>query len=187
VRLHIGSGWTCHDGWLNTDILPTAPLFLDATRHFPVKDNSVRYIFCEHFLEHIPRHAAFLFIMESFRVLHPEGILRISTPDAEALAREYLARSERVLLLLERNVKLGSKYARYPLDILNGAFYEYSHVCLYDGEVLEQMLRSVGFQDITRYRVGQSRHSALSGIERHQVGSIEDEFTLVIEAKKPPL
>lgn len=46
------------------------------------------------------------------------------------------------------------------------------------------MLRSVGFQEITRYRVGLSRHSALSGIERHDVGSIEDEFTLVIEAKK---
>ena len=93
VRLHIGSGTHRLDGWLNTDILPTAPLFLDATRPFPVKDNSVHYIFCEHFLEHIPRHAAFLFLKESFRVLHPEGILRISTPDVEALAREYLAHS----------------------------------------------------------------------------------------------
>lgn len=187
VRLHIGSGFTRHDGWLNTDILPSAPLFLDATRHFPVKDNSVRYILCEHFLEHIPRHVASQFLKESFRVLHPEGILRISTPDVEALAREYLARSERALLLLKRNGKIGSKYSRYPVDILNTAFYDYSHVYLYDGEVLEQMLRSVGFQDITRYRVGESRHRALSGIERHDVGSIEDEFTLVIEAKKPLL
>ena len=187
VRLHIGSGTVRLDGWLNTDILPTAPLFLDATQPFPLRDNSVRYIFCEHFLEHISRHAAFQFLKESFRVLHPEGILRISTPDVEALAREYLAGSERVRLLLDRNERLGYKYARYPVDILNKAFYEDSHACLYDHELLEQMLHSVGFQEITRYRVGLSRHSALSGIERHDVGSIEDEFTLVIEAKKPLL
>lgn len=87
-------------------------------------------------------------------------------------------------MLLELNVKLGSKYARYPVDILNKAFYEDSHACLYDGESLEQMLHSVGFQDITRYKVGVGSHSALSGIERHDVGSVEDEFTLVIEAKK---
>jgi len=120
-------------------------------------------------------------------VLYPEGILRISTPDVEALAREYLARSGRVLLLLERNERRGSKYARYPVDIFNKAFFEDSHACLYDGEVLEQMLRSVGFEDITRCSVGQSRHGALSGIERHGVGSIQEEFTLVIEAKKPLL
>lgn len=187
VRLHIGSCYVRLDGWLNTDIEPTAPLFLDATRPFPVKENSVRYIFCEHFLEHITRQAAFLFLKESFRVLHPGGILRISTPDIEAIVREYLARSESQRLLLERNEGLGYKYTRYPVDIVNKAFYEDSHACLYDGESLEQMLRSVGFQDITRYKVGVGSHSALSGIERHDVGSVEDEFTLVMEAKKLPL
>jgi len=184
VRLHIGSGPIRLDGWLNTDIEPTAPLFLDATRPFPIKDNSVRYIFCEHFLEHIPKQAALQFLKESFRILHPEGILRISTPDVEALAREYLARSERQRLLLEQNERFGCRHSRYPADILNSAFYEHSHSCLYDGESLEQMLRSAGFQYITRYVVGQSSHSVLSGIERHFVGSIEDEFTLVMEAQK---
>ncbi|MBA7607241.1 hypothetical protein ES703_14399 [subsurface metagenome] len=103
MRLHIGSGTVRLDGWLNTDILPTAPLFLDETQPLPLRDDTVRYIFCKHFLEHISRHAAFQFLKESFRVLHTEGILRISTPDVEALAREYLAGSERVRLLLDRN------------------------------------------------------------------------------------
>lgn len=185
VKLHIGAGATRLDGWLNTDILPNAELFLDATHHFPVKKESVHYIFCENFVEHIPRHAIITFLEESFRVLRPEGILRITTPDIEAHVREYLSRSERMHLLLEQNRQYGYFYSRYPVDILNKAFYEDTHVCLYDAETLEQMLYSVGFREIIGCKVGESRHTALSGIERHDVGSILDKFMLVIEAKKP--
>lgn len=185
VKLHIGAGTTRLDGWLNTDILPNGELFLDATRHFPVQNNSVHYIFCEHFVEHVPRRAVIKFFKESFRVLHPKGVLRISTPDIEAHVREYLNRSERMHLLLKRNRQHGYFYSRYPVDILNKTFYEDNHVCLYDAEALEEMLHSVGFKDIIRFEVGESRHAALSGIERHDVGPITDKFMLVLEAKKP--
>lgn len=150
-----------------------------------MKKEGVHYIFCENFVEHIPRHAIITFLEESFRVLRPEGILRIATPDIEAYVREYLSRSEQMHLLLERNRQYGYFYSRYPVDILNKAFYEDTHVCLYDAETLEQMLHSVGFREIIRCKVGESPHTALSGIERHDVGSILDEFMLVIEAKKP--
>ena len=75
VYLHIGAGPVSLGGWLNTDISTVSPLFLDATRRFPIKDNSVSCIFSEHFIEHISRPAAISFIKESFRVLQPGGIL----------------------------------------------------------------------------------------------------------------
>lgn len=185
VRLHVGAGHVRLNGWLNTDILPhLSPLFLDATHRFPIKANSVLYIFSEHFLEHVPRHSALALLKESFRVLKPGGILRISTPDAQALAGAYLNHPERARLLNERNRKLGYQYAFYPVDILNTAFRADDHVCLYDAQTLQQLLNSIGFQDITRCRVGESRYADLSAIEHHDVGSIEDEFTLVIEATK---
>lgn len=186
VRLHVAAGIVRLDGWLNTDILPhLSLLFLDATRRFPVRDNSVSYLFSEHFIEHVPRQAAGRFLRESLRVLKPGAVLRISTPDAEALARSYLNHSQQVDLLNERNRGLGYPYATYPIDILNTAFKEDYHVCLYDAQTLEQLLSQTGFEHITRCKVGESSHAALSKIEHHYVGTIEDEFTLVVEATKP--
>jgi predicted SAM-dependent methyltransferase len=186
VRLQIACGPYRLDGWLNTDISLDAPLLFDATQRFPVQDNSIHYIFCEHFIEHIPRDKAALFLQESFRALQPDGILRITTPDIETHAREYLARSERARLLLERLRQCGDQYANYYADILNKAFYEDGHVYLYDAEVLEQMLQSAGFKEITLCRIGESSHSVLRGVEQHyKLGPVADEFCLVIEAKKP--
>lgn len=186
VRLHIAAGNNRLDGWLNTDIFPhLSLLFLDATHRFPIKDSTVSYIFSEHFIEHIPRRAAQAFFLESLRVLKPGGVLRISTPDAQALAKAYLNRPEQAHLLNERNRGLGYQYASYPIDILNTAFREDFHVCLYDAPTLQQLLGEAGFRDITRCKVGESQYAALSGIERHFVGSIEDGFTLVMEATKP--
>lgn len=188
VCLHVGAGGVRLEGWLNTDILPhLSPLFLDATRRFPIRDNSVSYIFGEHFIEHVPRREALAFLNESFRVLRPGGVLRISTPDVEALARAYLNDPEHVRLLNERNRLLGYQCSCYPVDVLNTAFMADHHVCLYDAQALRQVLGSVGFQNITRCKVGESRHRPLCGIERHDMGSIEDESTCVIEATKPPL
>jgi len=187
VRLHVAAATNRLDGWLNTDIFPhLSPLFFDGTHPFPVRESTVSYIFSEHFIEHIPRRAAQAFFRESLRVLKPGGVLRISTPDAQALAEAYLDHPEQVHLLNERNRGLGYQYASYPIDILNTAFKEDFHVCLYDAQTLQQLLGEAGFRDITRCKVGESRYAALSGIERHFVGTIEDEFTLVMEATKPP-
>lgn len=186
VRLHIGAGTIRLNGWLNTDILPhLSPLFLDATHRFPVRDGTVTYIFSEHFIEHVPRQAAYHFLRESLRVLKPGAVLRLSTPDAEALARAYLNHSPQVDLLNERNKGLGYQYATYPIDILNTAFKADYHVCLYDFNTLEQLLVEVGFEHVTRCIVGHSLHAALSGLEHHFAGTVEDEFTLVLEAAKP--
>ncbi|MFH0897588.1 MAG: hypothetical protein V1850_06035, partial [Candidatus Bathyarchaeota archaeon] len=76
-------------------------------------------------------------------------------------------------------------YTCYPVDLLNKAFLEDRHVCLYDAQTLQQLMNSVGYENITLCKVGESCHAALSGIEGHDVGSIADEFTCVVEATKP--
>jgi predicted SAM-dependent methyltransferase len=183
VKLHIGAGNHRILGWLNTDISPFSPLYLDATKKFPIKENSVSYIFSEHFIEHITRQKAQYFLNECFRVLKQGGIIRIATPDIENLSRVYLDNNEKVKLINERNKTHGYQFCLYSIDILNKEFLEDQHLCLYDANSLEKILVTIGFFNVTRQRIRESQHSTLSGIEQHDTG-ITDEFTLVVEAIK---
>jgi SAM-dependent methyltransferase len=186
VYLEVGAGPNRLEGWLSTDKYPPAPLFLDVTRRFPIADNSVSCVFGEHFIENLlPRNACLTFLKETCRVLKPGGVLRISTPDIEALARAYVSRSAEVLQLNERNKLRGYCYSDYPVDIFNKHFLEDGiKVCHYDFAALKALLLIAGFREIIRSKVGESEHPELQGIERHDVGSIADEFTCVVEATK---
>jgi predicted SAM-dependent methyltransferase len=185
VCLHVGANNVRLDGCLNTDIMPVAPLYLDASKHLPIKDNTVDYVYGEHFIEYLPRQAAIGFFQESFRILKPDGMLRVSTPDIEAHAKAYLHEPELARLLNERNRERGYQHTNYPVDILNKTYFEDDNVSEYDAESLRQMLESVGFRNLTRCKIGESTHAALCGIERHDLGSVADQFTYVVEAAKP--
>jgi predicted SAM-dependent methyltransferase len=184
VYLHLGAGFVRLDGWLNTDILPICPLYLDAKRRLPIRDNTVSYIFGEHFLEYLSRRAALALFKESYRVLQSGGVLRITTIDIEALARAYLSNHENVRLLNDRNRQLGYHYSSYPIDILNKTYFEDGNVCEYDAQTIQRFFNEAGFQNIIHCQVGVSFHSALSGIERHDVGSILEKFVCVTEGTK---
>lgn len=70
--------------------------------------------------------------------------------------------------------------------IVNLLFYGFGHRFLYDLATLQAALVSSGFQDIRRYRPGQSDDPRLCGIERHGLRfddeSINQFETLVVEA-----
>jgi predicted SAM-dependent methyltransferase len=184
VCLHVGSGFVRLDGWLNTDVLPISPLYLNAKRPLPMKDNTVSYIFGEHFINYVSRKQARAFFEECYRVLRPEGVLRIATIDIEALARAYLNDPESVLLLNDRNSKLGFQYTAYPIDIFNKTFFEDFNVCEYDAQTIHRMFSEAGFQNMAHCQVGASIHQTLSGVERHGTGTILEKFTCVVEGTK---
>jgi predicted SAM-dependent methyltransferase len=183
VYLHLGSGPVNIDGWLNTDIKPFHP-YLNAARSLPIRDNSVSFIFGEHFIEYIPRQALGTLLGECFRVLRPNGVLRITIVDIEALARAYLDDHELARLLNERNRQRGYKYTSYPIDILNKTFFEDYQTCEYDAQTLKQMFKESGFQNVECHEVGVSPHTALSGIEQHDTCSILDKFMRAVEGTK---
>ena len=188
VRLHVGAGPNFIDGWLNTDISPMAPLYLNATHSFPIKNNSVLFIFSEHFIEHISREKAIGFLNESYRVLKPGGKIRISTPDVEAFAREYLNHSEYARSLMNYfNEESGQHLWNYYADIVGQLHWHDMHRYLYDREILQDMLKSAGFVDIKRCMISVSEDSDLSDIEQHMLGTPVDMFTLIMEATKPKM
>jgi predicted SAM-dependent methyltransferase len=68
---------------VNIDIVryPGVDRILDVRRGLPFKD--VRFIFAEHFVEHLDLNDAMYLFLECRRVLRDDGVLRLSTPNLD--------------------------------------------------------------------------------------------------------
>lgn len=89
MKLNLGGGanWSS-SGWTNLDIDLGHNLRQDNPLPYP--DNSVDAIFCSHVLEHMPVDDARRLITACYRVLRPEGLLRLVVPDCQKFAEEWL-------------------------------------------------------------------------------------------------
>ncbi|HVJ06283.1 MAG TPA: methyltransferase domain-containing protein [Candidatus Saccharimonadales bacterium] len=190
-KLQIGCGKNALPGWLNTDLRAAAGILrLDATRPLPFANNSFVCVFNEHMLEHIPYAESMKLLGEIFRVLRPEGRVRIATPDLAFLFELYRDGSS----ALHRNYVDWSANLfckGMPTDkvtVINNFFRDWGHRYIHDFSSLESALNGLGFVDVTRYAPGESDCVDLRNLEKH--GSIIGEDfnrleTLVVEARKP--
>jgi predicted SAM-dependent methyltransferase len=173
VRLHLGSGQSPIAGWINIDIqpLPGVDRVLDVRRGLPYDD--VAAIYGEHFLEHLELEEGLACLVECRRVLAPDGILRISTPNLDwVLASHY-------------------RYGRWTADDeavsdcfqMNRAFHGWGHRFLYNRQTLHAALLAAGFSTITMHRYGESDVAELAGLERHEKSGDTAELPHVLVAQ----
>lgn len=86
VKLNVGSNDTLLEGWINIDLYPrNGAIVHDARTKFPYDDNSIDFIFSEHFIEHLTEDEGILYFKECFRMLKPGGVVRTSTFDIDNL------------------------------------------------------------------------------------------------------
>ena len=79
LKLQIGSNVWKKAGWINIDIDPSVnpDLVLDVRQGLPYQDNSIDYIFMEHFFEHINQQESQKLLHECYRALKSGGVIRI--------------------------------------------------------------------------------------------------------------
>ena len=82
INLGAGLDWKLED-WIGLDIVNGE--YLNENTILPFQDNSIEYVFSSHFFEHINDKTAINLLKESYRVLKPGGIIRITTPHYERL------------------------------------------------------------------------------------------------------
>lgn len=158
MKLHLGSGDVRLDGWLNVDLeAPCADLHLDLRKPLPFGDESVEYIFNEHFIEHIDRKDALSLLKECCRVLNQNGVLRLSTPNLRYLAVSYLS----------RNINdWGDLWQpKNPCHLMNEGMRFWGHEFLYDAEELNIILSEAGFEYIRFVPWRESTVDKLAGLE----------------------
>jgi predicted SAM-dependent methyltransferase len=157
--LNIGCGPYPAPGFINLDYSwsPGIDICWDITRGLPLDDASLRGVFTEHCVEHIPFEACRLVLRECARVLGPGGTLRIAVPDAEL----YLDLYQRA----KAGEEVSFPYQRAgdvtPLVSVNRVFRDHGHLFAYDEQTLGALLREVGFVDVRRVGFREGRDPTL--------------------------
>ena len=136
-------------------------------------------------------------LREIHRVLKPDGIVRLTTPNLKAYLRLFdlprLAPDQHALDTLYRDWILPGFYAAKnyiplsptpdPVFVLNDILTNYEHRFVYTFEVLRDSLLASGFSEVVRSEPLVSTHAELTGLETHgDEASVR--LTMALEATK---
>ena len=174
-KLHLGSGEHIIPGFLNGDkFMANADIYLDLYRHFPFKSNTFTKVYSEHLLEHINTNKVHLFLSEVYRVLKNDGIFRLTCPDFDIYAHNYVNQNNDFYNKVIDN--LSGKRKRDPeltwiLRSNAGCFVAsilkdyHNHKWMYDFSTIESCLKEVGFREVTKRDYGKSLDRELGALD----------------------
>lgn len=172
--LNLGCGNRPIAGWMNLDLGGSANVVCDLRGPIPYPDASVKYVYSEHFIEHLDEVDGFNLMKECYRVLIPGGILRFSCPDLAQYVQAYLSWEKDGRADKEKFTN-GVNYLNYAIlgEARNDIRYlspirnsvDYGHRYYYDEQEMTRKLTAAGFRDIVRCSWRESQHPELRNLE----------------------
>jgi predicted SAM-dependent methyltransferase len=170
LKLHLGC-WTRHiPGWINIDQtkLPNVDCVTKVHDLHMFEDNSCDVIYASHVLEYYDWQEAEAWVLpEWYRVLKPNGLLRISVPDISTISRLYQAG-------MKIDWFIGPMYGR----MLAGDTYIY-HKCIYDDHKLKELLEKCGFVNFRRYDWKKTDHAHVDDHSKGYIPHMRDDGILL--------
>ena len=194
-RLHVGCGLELLDGWCNVlyernmeygqlkKVDGRDVLNYNLLKPWPWPENSVSFIAGGHFIEHLDLNQCIRFSKEAGRVLKSGGIIRLSCPDLEIYARNYIEGNKEFFKNEEIRKACACKSAETPSQIFAAKAYDSggTHKWFHDYSSLKSVLQRVGFVNIRKVNRLEGQTPDLEKLELPQ-REIE---TVYIEAGKP--
>jgi ubiquinone/menaquinone biosynthesis C-methylase UbiE len=161
-----------------------------------MENNSVNFIFNEHFIEHLSEADGFILLRESYRVLRKNGVLRVCTPSLDKYVEYFLKETKTDVTSGFRNGTQFLNYAIYGEGWTPGVRVEYlkelsnkkvgtflspgvDHRYIYSLNDIIEKLKFIGFKNIISVEWGDSKHKDLCNLEHHK-----NRMELIIEATK---
>lgn len=164
TRLHVGCGHVLLKGWLN--ILyekrqeygkihrenEALRLNYNLLKRWPVEENSIKFIAGSHFIEHLDLNDGIQFLKEAFRVLQVGGVIRLSCPDLEIYATNYVKGNKDFFEQKLIREWCTFKKAETPGEIFIAKAYDSggSHKWFYDFDSLKHILELTGFKQVKK-------------------------------------
>lgn len=176
IKLHLGCGRKYIEGFTHIDIVdyPHIDLVTTIDDLCDFTDNTVTLIYACHVLEHFKRKKYKTALSEWYRVLKPEGILRISVPGFEELIKIYQKRKN-----LDEIIG--------PIMGGQKILYDY-HYMLFDFPTLNKSLKEVGFREVRKYNWKETEHAHIDDYSQAYIPHMDKEnglpISLNIEAIK---
>jgi predicted SAM-dependent methyltransferase len=165
LRLHVGCGQNHFPGWVHLDInsaLAHVDALWNAEDPLPCEEESVDFIYSEHFLEHLSVEEGVGFLRDCYRVLRPGGVLRTAMPSLTESVRQYYENDWANKPWME---KYGYTWIKTRAEMINIAFRHWGHQWLYDEEELLRRLQEAGFKNLELVAWGKSKRAELQGRE----------------------
>lgn len=172
-KLHLGSGPNLLQGWANLDLEgPLGTIECDLTKPLPLTAGSIRYVYSEHFIEHITREEALRLLSNVHAAMAPGGVIRLSTPDLAKAVAEYQAGR------LDEWHDMGWK-PETPCRLMNEVMRLWGHQFVYDWPEMKGLLEEAGFCSVQRMMWRESEHPELKNRESRPFHT-----DLIVEAVK---
>jgi predicted SAM-dependent methyltransferase len=184
IKLNLGCGQDYKEGWINIDNnsdnnIAHLDINYDLANGIPFPDNSVDFIFNEHFLEHLTPPQAEKLLRECIRVMRPGAVMRISVPDLVACVQEYT--DVKYFKSREKFRKSYGYGGNNICDTFNMNMRSWGHMWMYDWDGLVSRLTRVGIAR-PKIRKYEMRISALP--ELQELETRLDSKSIIAEVRK---
>jgi predicted SAM-dependent methyltransferase len=176
--LNLGCGNHWHEEWTNVDFYSTSPNVqtYDLRKGIPFDTGTFDVIYHSHVIEHFSKQDAPSFLSECYRVLKPDGILRVAFPDLEQIALNYI----RLLKELRNNKQeFSNDYDWIMLELFDQTVRNFS-----GGEMAKYFIKDlIPNQEFVLQRLGMEAKNLIEW-GRHQFHYQEVKKKSVIERLK---
>ncbi|MGE7999170.1 class I SAM-dependent methyltransferase [Lysinibacillus sp. NPDC093190] len=147
--LNVGCGTTFHKAWVNIDMngIHKEIINVDIRKGLPFEESSFDVVYSSHVLEHFSLQDASKLLNEIYRVLKPNGIVRIVVPDLEDITKKYLHSLDSVM-------EYESKATIFNYDWMYMELYDQTTRSLSGGNMSKRMLDLTNGFDFMFERIG---------------------------------
>ena len=197
-KINVGCGSDTIRGWVNlglysdldipygtTKIIKGAlVLNFDATEDLPVGEETVKYIYASHFIEHLSFIEGISVLERFYKIMKKGGVIRLATPDLELWIKNYyennadfFGKYKNLCLTAEGRTLVKTKGEIFMSQVCN-----WGHKWNYDFESMKHILEKIGFSQVAKKRVFESFIPDIKEIEPNEESRILE--SLYVEAVK---
>jgi predicted SAM-dependent methyltransferase len=152
----------------------------DVTKGLPLSSNSCEVIYSSHMIEHLDKDEADKFLKAVYRLLCPNGVVRIVVPDIEKQVKLYLQEGDAdafvkgTLMCTSRPKTIVQKLKLLMVGTRH-------HQWMYDGKSLSRLLEKHGFIDPKILPPGQTTITDPGSLNLYE----REPESVYVEARKP--